>query len=176
MYLREDLIRDEINGWLGGLFAPETVAALVATQNTPSATSGTLETAKKRLADARLRRFQAAIGAGVDPEALTEAINEAQAERAAARAELENRPPSNVLTDAEIYAMIDSLGDVGAALSSAKPDRLANLYQAVDLQVRYEPAERAADIKIHPVSRVNSVRVRGGSCALTTRLRLPDIG
>ncbi|WP_184728487.1 recombinase family protein [Saccharopolyspora phatthalungensis] len=169
VYLREDLIRDAANGWLGGLFAPEnvdrTVAALVASQQTPHATSPTLETAKTRLADAeaRLRRFQAAIGAGVDPAALTEAINEAQAERAAARAELENRPAPNALTDAEIYAMIDSLGDVGPALSGAKPDRLANLYQAVDLQVRYEPAERAAQIKIHPASRVNSVRVRGGT-------------
>ncbi|MEV0054312.1 recombinase family protein [Saccharopolyspora shandongensis] len=169
VYVREDLIRDEINGWLGGLFAPEnvdqTVAALVASQDMPNTASATLETAKKRLADAeaRLRRFQAAIGAGVDPEALTEAINEAQVERAAARAELENKPAPNALTDAEIYAMIDSLGDVGAALSSVKPDRLTNLYQAVDLQVRYEPAERAAQIKIHPASRVNSVRVRGGT-------------
>ncbi|MGW5645349.1 recombinase family protein [Saccharopolyspora sp. NPDC003752] len=167
VYLREDLIRYEINGWLGGLFAPEnvdqTVAALVASQGMPNTASATLETAKKWLAnvEARLRRFQAAIGAGVDPEALTEAINEAQAERAAARAELENKPAPNALTDAEVYAMIDSLGDVGASVSSAKPDRLASLYEAVDLQVRYEPAERAAQIKIHPASRVNSVRVRG---------------
>ncbi|MFI0469152.1 hypothetical protein ACH347_34195 [Saccharopolyspora sp. 5N102] len=95
---------------------------------------------------------------------MTEAINEAQAERAAARAELENKPAPNTLSDAEIYAMIDSLGNVGASLSSAKPDRLTSLYEAVDLQVRYEPAERAAQIKIHPASRVNSVRVRGRSC------------
>ncbi|WP_344683189.1 hypothetical protein [Saccharopolyspora taberi] len=37
---------------------------------------------------------------------MTEAINEAQAERAAARAELENKPAPNALTNAEIYAMI----------------------------------------------------------------------
>jgi hypothetical protein len=43
----------------------------------------------KRLADAeaRPRRFQAAIASGVDPAALVDAINEAQAQRAAARAE-----------------------------------------------------------------------------------------
>lgn len=47
-------------------------------------------TARKRLADAeaKLRRYQDAIGAGIDPAALVEAINTAQAERAAARAEL----------------------------------------------------------------------------------------
>ncbi|WP_188989414.1 recombinase family protein [Saccharopolyspora thermophila] len=169
VYLREDVIRDEINTWLGGLFAPEnidqTVAALLASQEVPRATSTTAETAKKRLADAeaRLRRFQAAIAAGVDPAALMEAINEAQAERAAARAELDDERAPNALSSAEIHAMIDSLGDVGTALSNAKPDRLASLYEAVDLQVRYEPTERVAQITIHPASRVNSVRVRGGT-------------
>jgi hypothetical protein len=37
----------------------------------------------------RLRRFQDAIGAGIDPDALVDAINEAQAQRAAAQAELD---------------------------------------------------------------------------------------
>ncbi|MGH3982166.1 MAG: hypothetical protein ACRDST_05635 [Pseudonocardiaceae bacterium] len=48
-----------------------------------------------------------------------EAINDAQAQRAAAQAELEGAPA----TDAEVYAMIDSLGDVGASLTT--PDRRA---------------------------------------------------
>jgi hypothetical protein len=38
-------------------------------------------------AEARLRRFQAAIAAGIDPAALVEVINTAQGERAAAPAE-----------------------------------------------------------------------------------------
>lgn len=71
--------------------------------------------------EARLRRLQAAIEAGVDPAAVVEGIDEAQAERAAAKAELENTSVPDVLGDAEIYAMIDSLGDVGAALR--KPSR-----------------------------------------------------
>ena len=66
--------------------------------------------------------------------ALTEVINNAQAERAAARAELENEPTAGgAISDAEVYAMVDSLGEVGTALSSAKPERLASLYEAVDL-------------------------------------------
>ena len=39
--------------------------------------------------------------------------------RATAQAELEGAPPPNQLTDAEVYAMIDSLGDVGTALADA---------------------------------------------------------
>ncbi|QGK70201.1 hypothetical protein GIY23_12295 [Allosaccharopolyspora coralli] len=73
VYLREDLIRDAVNGWLGYLFHPDnvdgTVAALVTFQDEPSACPKDHEKLKKRVADteARLRRCQAAIESGVDP-------------------------------------------------------------------------------------------------------------
>jgi hypothetical protein len=71
-----------------------------------------------------LRKLRAAIEAGVDPAALVESINAAQAQCAATRAELEAaaRDP-NALSDAVIYAMIDSLGAVGHALNRADPTR-----------------------------------------------------
>lgn len=60
--------------------------------------------------------------------------------------------------------MVDVLGDVGEALSGARPEHLTDLYQAVGLvQVRYEPSTHVADVTIQPMSRVNSVRVRGGT-------------
>lgn len=74
-------------------------------------------------------------------DAPVEVINKAQRERAAARAELERAPVTNLLTDAEVYAMIDSLGDVGAALSEAKRDSLVDLYTGINLRVLYEPRE-----------------------------------
>jgi len=92
-------------------------------------------------------------------------INEAQRERAAARAELERAPVPNLLTDAEVYAMIDSLGDVGAALSDAKRESLANLYTGINLQVLYEPTEKVADVSVRLGRRVNSAGVRGGTRA-----------
>ena len=180
VYLREDPIKEAVNGWIGRLFdrrnLDRTVAALVASQDVPSRAPDGRLPAKQRLAEAeaRLCRFQAAIASGVDPAALVEAINQAQAERAAARAEMEGARPSNALSAAEVHAMIDSLGDVGAALAEAKPESLADLYTTVDLQVRYEPNEHAADVTIRPGQRVNSVRVRGGTCTLTTRLALGD--
>jgi hypothetical protein len=60
---------------------------------------------------ARLRRFQAAIAWGADPAALVDVIDEAQAQRAAAQAELDGVPAPTAVTDAEVYAMIDSLGE-----------------------------------------------------------------
>src|SRR5882757_5384806 len=95
VYLREDPIRDAVNGWIGHLFdrdsVERTVTALVASQDNPEAGTPGREMCKRRLADAetRLRRLQEAIASGVDPVALVDVINEAQRERAAARAELE---------------------------------------------------------------------------------------
>jgi DNA invertase Pin-like site-specific DNA recombinase len=105
VYLREDPVRDAVNGWLGGLFAREnvdrTVAALVGSQGGESSSR---ESVKARLvnAEAKLRRLQAAIEAGVEPAALVESINEAQAQRSALQAELTNVPADGVQSDAEI--------------------------------------------------------------------------
>ena len=117
MNLREDVLLDPLNEWIGRLFdrvnVDRTVAALIGSQDGPKG-SDAQSVAKKRLTDAetRLRRFQAAIEAGVDPSALVEAINEAQEQRAAARAQLAGLPAPNLMTEAEAYARIDSLGDV----------------------------------------------------------------
>ncbi|GLZ37168.1 recombinase [Actinokineospora sp. NBRC 105648] len=164
--LREDAVVDVVNDWIGGLFHPDnvdhTVATLLGAQ--PDVTGrASREDAKARKADAegRLRRFQAAIAAGVDPTAMVEAINQAQAERAAAQAEIDNAPASGALDPAEIYAMIDSLGDIGATLKDAKPEGLNRLYRELDLSMVYKPEEQAIDVTACP--RVASACVRGGT-------------
>jgi hypothetical protein len=43
---------------------------------------------------------------------------------------------------AEVYAMLDSLGDVGAILQDANPERLEQLYQALRLELSCQPQER----------------------------------
>jgi hypothetical protein len=175
--VRENALLERLNSWIGRLFhrdnVDRTVAALVASQEAPNLPS-TRDTAKQRLVDAeaRLRRFQAAIASGVDPAALVEAINDAHTERTAARAELDGTPAPSALTEAEIYAMIDSLGDVGVSLSDARPESLSELYRALRLDLRYDPVERAVDVVASP--RVVSECVRGGTCTLTTRLVLGD--
>ena len=70
----------------------------------------------------------------------------------------------------KVYAMIDSLGDVGEALASATPASLERLYRELRLELRYLPRERAVDVQLAP--RVVSARVGGGTCTLTTRLLL----
>ena len=49
--------------------------------------------------------------------------------------------------------MIDSLGDVGAALRNADPMSLNQLYRRLDLSVRFEPAEQAVYVTARPPCR-----------------------
>lgn len=106
--LREDTIRDAVNEWFAELFhrdhVDKTVAALVASQDGAGQKVSGREAAEHRLAkaEAEIRRFQAAIAAGIDPTALVEAINSAQAERAAAQAEINNTPALNLMEAAEV--------------------------------------------------------------------------
>jgi cell division septum initiation protein DivIVA len=120
--------------------------------------------AKQRLADAeaKLRRFQDAIGAGVDPLALVDAINEAQEKRAAAQAELSGTPKRAARVAADVYAMIDSLGDVKKVIRQADPDELQRLYEALNVEIVYNATGRMLDATIRPVGR-DKASVRGRS-------------
>jgi hypothetical protein len=66
--------------------------------------------------------------------------------------------------------MLDYHGDVGTALKRATPEKLAELYASLSLELTYHPDDRLVDVAIAP--RRGSKRVRGGSCALSTRLHL----
>ncbi len=165
--LRESDVVEPVNRWIGQLFAPQhrarTVAALVGAQEDPQPHRGAREAARERLsrAQTQLRRLQDAVKAGADTGALVDAINDAQAERVAAQAELDNTPDSKTLSEDEVFTMIDSLGDVGAALTDAAPERLGRLYESLQLGLTYEPHARIVEATIAP--RVVSERVGGGT-------------
>ncbi|MFD2415415.1 recombinase family protein [Amycolatopsis pigmentata] len=167
VYLPEASVVEGLNAWLGGLFAHEnvdqTVAALVESQG-GAVEASMHDAAKKRLdaAESKLRRLRAAIEAGVEPTALVEAINDAQAQRAAARNELEQAPERATADVAEVYARIDSLSDRGRALNSVSPEKLQDFYEDLALEMIYQAEERAVDVTIHPARRV-STGVRGPS-------------
>ncbi|WP_326835074.1 recombinase family protein [Amycolatopsis rhabdoformis] len=172
--LRESVVVEAINGWIRELFhrdnVDKTAAALLGSNG--SGAGGNFEAARNRLADAeaRLKRYQAAISAGVDPTALVDPINQAQAECAAARAQIDTVPAESNVTVAEIYARIDGLGDVSGTLADATTAGLSRLYRALNLELRYEPKELAVYATTSPG--VDSACVRGATCTLTTRLPL----
>jgi hypothetical protein len=136
---------------------------------------GTTDTgvAKKRLADAetRLRRYQTAIGAGVDPAALVELINDAHAQREAPRAEVEGVSAQSTLAADEVRAMLEDLGDIGRALNRADPAQLEKFYEALRLEMVYDAESRVVQVTVRPTDR-GSAGVRGGIRTLTTRIEL----
>lgn len=107
----------------------------------------------------------------MDPDAVVEAINTAQAEREAARAELQHLAKSTVIEAAEVYARLDSMDDVARALNSRTLERIMRVYQELGVQLRYDTKKEAVVVTASP--RVSNVCVRGASCTLTTRVQLP---
>ncbi|SES43445.1 hypothetical protein [Lentzea albida] len=164
--LAEDVLLEPLNKWLSQIFdrksIDRTVAAMVASQDDSSGKSSR-EVAKKRLTDAetKLRRFQAAIAAGVDPVALVDAINEAEEQRAAASAELNGLPAPNLTSEAEVQAAVDSLSDVTVVIKEGDPEKLSRLYGELGIELKYDKAKEAVYATTSP--RVFNVRVRGGT-------------
>jgi hypothetical protein len=64
-------------------------------------------------------------------------MNQAQAERSAAQMEINNAPAKTEVSRAEVYAMIDSLGDIGGVIEDAEPAGRGRLYQKLGLELRY---------------------------------------
>jgi len=175
VYIREDAICAPLNRWIATpLFDAKnrtrTIQALLESQD-GSLADAQRQHARRRLtnAETKLRRHQAAIEAGIDPAALIDAINQAQAERVAAHAALDGQPAAQELTRQDIEAMIDSIEDISAALAEAEPQRLTALYDALRLQMVYDPDSRVVDVTVQPRGRVNSECVRGGTGPLRTR-------
>jgi DNA invertase Pin-like site-specific DNA recombinase len=173
VYVREAAICAPLNRWIATLFdaknRAQTVQALLDSQG-GSLADAHLEQTRRRLAnaEAKLRRHQAAIEAGIDPAALVDAINQAQAERVAAHAELNQRPAAQELARQDIEAIIDSIGDIGTALTEAQPQSLTALYDTLRLQMIYDPSSQIVDVTVQPHGRVNNARVRGGTRPLRT--------
>lgn len=165
--LREDVLIDPLNEWIARLFAPrrraQTVAQLIDAHEGQRTEDVRVRQARDRLssAESRVRRLQAAIEAGVDPAALVEAINEAHAQRAAARAELDGAPVQRSIATKDVEAVVNALGDMAAALKRADPDKQIGLYQALRLEMRYHHAERTVTVAVTP--RVVSGGVREGT-------------
>jgi DNA invertase Pin-like site-specific DNA recombinase len=168
VYLPERAVIEPLNAWIGELFAPEnrdtTVDRLLGATLAQGADTTRREQVRRRMvkAETELRRLQDAIKAGANPGALVDAINHAHAQYEAARDELTRLPVEHVINRAEVYAMIDSLGDVGSALNDADPARLQALYESLRLEMIYHPDKQAVEATINPGGR-DSERVRGGT-------------
>jgi hypothetical protein len=125
--------------------------------------------------DARLARYQAALDAGADPQAVAGWTRQVKAERAAALARDagQARPkPGRQLTEDDIGALITALGNLRDVIRDAGPAEKAAIYDQLELKVTYQPGEAKirAEVTIGPENHVEQAeqcgdtgRVRGGT-------------
>ena len=102
--------------------------------------------------DARLARYQAALDAGADPQAVAEWTRQVKAERAAASPVTPARRDFCQLTEVDIRTLIAGLGDLRDVVRDAEPAVKAAIYQQMGLKVTYLPGEDKirAEVTISP--------------------------
>ncbi|WP_218716153.1 recombinase family protein [Nocardia sp. MH4] len=164
--LREADITEPVDEWLSTLFHPDhldrTIEALLAAQD--DIDSDTRRASLRRRiehASTRVERHLAAIEAGIDPQAVLDAMNAAQADEASAQVELNNLPTQEQFTETELRKLIESHGDVRLILAGGAPEYKKDLYNAIELQVRYAHLEHRMIITTSPVG--DSAGVRRGT-------------
>ena len=183
VYLREADILPAIDRWLAVIFAPHRLAQTIREMQAAQAPPATPEPAasaddtQATLADcdARLARYQTALDAGADPQAIAEWTRKVKAERAAAlarEASQARRLASRRLTEDDIRALIAALGNLRDVIRDAEPAEKAAIYDQLDLKVTFKPGEARlrAEVTIGPENYVEHAeqcgdtgRVRGGT-------------
>jgi site-specific DNA recombinase len=167
VYVRENQIVPPLDDWIARVFEPaqldETCRALADAQELPVADDGRAKAARRSLAacDARLARYREALEAGTDPAVVAKWISEVQTERRAAEEELGRRHSTPALTEHDIRAMVESLGDLVGVLETAEPPKKTELYEGLGLSLTYEPTKLRVQVEAD-LGGVRSVRVGGG--------------
>jgi len=182
VYLREADLLPAIDGWLHIIFAPHrlerTIREMEAAQEPGMPVPGPPEADVQAViadCDARLARYQAALDAGADPQAVAKWTRQVEAERAAALARDASQPRQPAfrrLTEDDIRILIIGLGDLRDVVRDAEPAVKAAIYEQMGLKVTFLPGEDKirADVTISPETFVQQDaqygamgRVRGGT-------------
>jgi hypothetical protein len=98
----------------------------------------------------RLERYRAALDAGTDPTIVNAWITEVTAAKTAAKHRLQHLTAKRILTEDDIRALIDGVGDLMAAFRGARPELKAELHDRLGLTIRYNHASRTAQLGIDP--------------------------
>jgi hypothetical protein len=108
--------------------------------------------------DHKLARYRAALDAGADPGVVAGWISDVENARRVAteRAAAEATEVQPLITREVIEDLLDRLGDIADVLAVAEPADKAELYQALKLELAYDPERRRVRV---------CTRLRGEACA-----------
>ncbi|HEX3962199.1 MAG TPA: recombinase family protein [Trebonia sp.] len=171
VYLREDQLIGEVNGWLAREFAPHrlraTIADLAAAQLAePLAHLGDHDETALKIAecDRKLTGYRAALDAGASPATVVAWIAETEAEKAGY---LAARRPSSTqrrrMSEAEIKAIVDRLADLAHVLADADPNDKSEIFRQLGLRLTYHPGRGLVKAQVMPTECGFFESVRGGT-------------
>ncbi len=159
VYLAEREVLPAVDEWLATLFAPhrlqETITALCEAQ--PNLDIDPAIRAAARMieeCDDKLARYRAALEAGTDPTLVARWTAEVQARRAEALARSRHASGLRRMSNDEIHALVEALGNIRTVLASADPQDKAEVYSQLGMQLTYEPGKRTvqAELALNPHS------------------------
>lgn len=156
VHVREEHVVARLDDWIASLFKPDnlqsTVEALITVQDEDHSRRAQANAAQRRVADLkrRLDSYRKTLDAGGDPVLIAGLIKETTA--ALREAELQvaaTRQPKRIgPTDAQ--RLVESIGDVAAALTKADPEAKKELYAQLGLQLTYDHARRLVTVEAGP--------------------------
>ncbi|MFD5542734.1 hypothetical protein ACFWIJ_34200 [Streptomyces sp. NPDC127079] len=155
-----------LDRWIAEAFAPDRLAATLTALAHASAAANAAETltpeqtqARKMVKECerRLARYQAALEAGADPAVVTQWINEAQADKEAARKKLGTPPAATrkketPLSADQIREITERLGDIAQRVQAVDAEKKSPLDEAIGITISYEKAGRTATVRSGPSS------------------------
>jgi Recombinase len=158
VYLREDQLIGEVNGWLAREFAPHrlraTIADLAAAQLAePAARPDNHDETALKIAecDRKLAGYGAALDAGASPATVVAWIADTEAEKAGY---LAARRPSGArrrrMSEAEIKAIVDRLADLARVLADADPNNKSGIFRQLGLRLTYHPGRGIVEAQVMP--------------------------
>jgi site-specific DNA recombinase len=169
--LREDAVIGQVDHWLAREFAPhrlrDTIRDLAAVQLAEAASpvdnhgEAALKIAE---CDRKLAQYRAALDAGASPATVAAWIAETEAEKAGYQITL--RPPEakhRRMSEAEIKAIVNRLGDLVRILASADPDDKSEIFRQLGLRLTYHPGREIVEAQVQPADCGFFESVRGGT-------------
>ncbi|MEV6491168.1 zinc ribbon domain-containing protein [Actinoplanes sp. NPDC051633] len=151
--LREDNLVGPLDTWLAQEFSPlqrrHTIAKLVnqaATEAPVAAEASDGPTVAQ--CDAKLVRYRAALDAGADPAVVTAWIAETQSDRERAQEHIRTKAQeqdvarTSDLTEDEVVAIVEQLGDMITVLRDAEPEHKLDVYRNLGLLLTYTPGTK----------------------------------
>jgi site-specific DNA recombinase len=170
IYLREDQLIGEVDGWLAREFAPhrmsETLHAIARAQHVGSTRDAGNDWAMSKIAecDRKLAQYRAILDSGASSATVAGWIAETEADKAGYAAGLSPVPKARQrMTDQEIKAVVDKLADIARVLSNADANDKSEVFRQLGLKLTYRPGRRIVEASAVPAPHGFFESVRGGT-------------